>query len=141
MESVCSLWRLTHRRIILEMNSYLNFKTYSIIFINGLDRIVWWRIHGMCECDKRYKIGWMGLEIDLGMDGVWMKDTWTMGAWFQNIDPETWHFSSLMLPTHQNPHWATSIYNTSLKQSWGQEIGIPHPIEILFHISKCVTTH
>ncbi len=58
--------------ISFEINSYVNFKIYSIIFINVHDKRVQRKIHGACKNGKRCKMRWMGLQVGLGMDGVHM---------------------------------------------------------------------
>jgi hypothetical protein len=63
---------LDTKPISLEINSYINLKIYSIVFINVPYKIVQRKIHGACKSGKRCKLRWMGLQIGMGMDGVWM---------------------------------------------------------------------
>jgi hypothetical protein len=60
---------IDRQHIPLVINSYLNFKTYSITFINCLDRIVWQKLNEEWETWKRSKASWMG-------HGAWMGIAW-----------------------------------------------------------------
>jgi hypothetical protein len=84
----------------LEINSYVNFKIYSIIFINFHERIVQRKIHGACKSGKRCKMRWMGLQVGLGMDGVWMGHMDHGGMGLKH------YVLGLALPMHRNPCWA-----------------------------------
>jgi hypothetical protein len=56
---------------LLEINFYINFKTHSIIFINGLNRILQQKIQSACGCGKRYKVLCPDAPL-MGMDGIQM---------------------------------------------------------------------
>jgi hypothetical protein len=55
--------------IPLVINSYLNFKTYSIIFINYFHKVVRWKLNEMWE-------SWKGLKCHGWVMGVWMGIAW-----------------------------------------------------------------
>jgi hypothetical protein len=57
------------QHIPVVINSYLNFITYSITFINCLDKVVWPKLEEVWESWKRSKASWMG-------HGAWIGITW-----------------------------------------------------------------
>ncbi len=78
------LWQLTWDSSHFVINSYLNFKTYFITFINCLDKIVQWKT----KCEKFLKglkcHGWV-MGHAWGLHG----GTWKMDGWGRNIAPKT----------------------------------------------------
>ncbi len=72
----CDNWRTTHATC---NPFYPNLKTYSIIFINCLDRIVRWKINQAWESWKKFKASWMGHGY------VLHGDTWNMCMWGRNF--------------------------------------------------------
>jgi len=73
------------RRIVVIINSYLNLKTYSITFINCLDRIVLWKLDKVWESWKRSKVSWMG-------HGSWMEIAWgNMGDGWMGLKHSSWN--------------------------------------------------
>jgi hypothetical protein len=49
------------RCISVVNNSYVKLKTYSITFINCLDRVVLWKLDEKCKSWKRFEALWMGI--------------------------------------------------------------------------------
>jgi hypothetical protein len=94
------------QHILVVINSYLNLKTYSITFINCLDKVVWWKLDKMWKSWKRFKMSWMG-------HGAWMAIAWgNMGDGRMGLKHNSWRyvfwwnmFWGLGLPKHQNVHW------------------------------------
>jgi hypothetical protein len=57
------------RHILLVINSYLNFKTYSITFINCRDKVIQWKLDKVLKSWKRSKMSWIGIAWGNMEDG------------------------------------------------------------------------
>ncbi len=65
--------------ILIVINSYLKLKTYSITFINCLNKGVWQKLNEMWESWKRFKTLCMGHGAWMGIAWGKMEDGW-MGS-------------------------------------------------------------
>jgi len=97
--------------IPLIINSYLNFKTYSITFINCPNRVVWQKLEKMWESWKRFKASWMG-------HGAWMGIAWgNMENGRMGPKHSSWNvtcfggdmFRGFKLPKHWNTRWVAHL--------------------------------